>query len=461
MVMITLFQFFKRFAAIVGFGFFLSHTSMANEHDATQPPPVKNIVMVIADGMGPVFPTAYRLFADDPNTAVIEPTIFDRHMVGTQRTAPAPASGLITDSAASATALAAGVKSYNGAIGVDVNKKPVESVLHRAKALGMRTGIAVTSQVNHATPASYIVHNEDRNNYNEIADSYLTKTINGELAIDVVLGGGWQYFLREDRNLVSDFQKQGFHYVDALEELSGIEQSKPLLGLFANKGMKNAIDHQDPTRLLTMTKAAVRQLEHEQGFFLMVEASQVDWAGHANDIVWAMHEMHDLAMTMEYLEQYVVDNPDTLVVLTADHSTGGLTIGVDGKYEFYPEKLRRIERSPQAMAEAALATAAETASQREVLPNLAKQLALPLSDKDLSDLNKSLQSAPQSKRPVRTMAAAIKRVIDRHSGTGWTTSGHTGIDVNVYAFGANHQAFAGNYDNTELAERMFRVLHHR
>ena len=105
----------------------------------------KNIIMVVADGMGPAYTTAYRYYSDNPETEVIEQTVFDRHLVGMASTYPARVSGYVTDSAAAATALATGVKSYNGAIGLDVDKNPVETVLEWAKIQGKKTGVVVTS----------------------------------------------------------------------------------------------------------------------------------------------------------------------------------------------------------------------------------------------------------------------------------------------------------------------------
>ncbi len=314
--------------------------------------PIKNIIMVIADGMGPSYITAYRNFADDPSTETVERTVFDSHYVGTASTYPAKISGYITDSAAAATALATGVKTYNDAIGVDVNKQPVETVLERAKKLGKKTGVVVTSQINHATPASYLTHNELRRNYNAIADSYIDNGIKA----DVYLGGGWQYFIRKDRNLVEEFEQSGFHYVDKYQGLSTLPIDKPVFGLFGKVGLPWALDDKDPHRLSTMTQSAIKQLENENGFFMLIEASQVDWAGHAKDIAAAMHEMDDLAKTFAYLEQYVNDHPDTIVILTADHSTGGLSIGrktaatnpnIKSGYLWQPEILRTMTLSPE------------------------------------------------------------------------------------------------------------------
>jgi alkaline phosphatase len=141
----------------------------------------KNIIMVIADGMGPAYTTSYRYFNDDPATETIEETVFDRLLVGSSSTYPARVSGFVTDSAAGATALSTGYKTYNGAIALDVNKNSVETVLEFAKQQGKKTGVVVTSQINHATPASYLAHNESRENYNAIADSYLDDGIKADV----------------------------------------------------------------------------------------------------------------------------------------------------------------------------------------------------------------------------------------------------------------------------------------
>lgn len=424
----------------------------------------KNIIMIVGDGMGPGYTTAYRYFNDNPETSIIEQTVFDRLLIGMASTYPAPVSGYVTDSAAAATALATGVKSYNGAIGLDVNKKPVETVLEWAKKQGKKTGVVVTSQVNHATPASYLAHNESRRNYNAIADSYIDEGIKA----DVILGGGWQYFIREDRNLVNEFQSAGFHYLDNFQELTALPKQKPILGLFADVGLPWALDDSNKLRLLTMTKAATKQLENDKGYFLLVEGSQIDWAGHSNDIASAMAEMTDLAKTVEYLEHYVANNPDTLVVLTADHSTGGFTIAANGKYQWDPTVLRSMKHSPQKIAESLAAiditikTASDllnfTVTQKEV--DLLQQ-AKHQTSKNLVDfygLNESAQQEQIMPSIETTIYIAIKKLIDKRTNSGWTSSGHTAIDVPVFAFGKNSEIFAGKIDNTDIANKIFTLL---
>jgi alkaline phosphatase len=405
----------------------------------------KNIIMIVGDGMGPSYTTAYRMYADDPSTPEVETTVFDRLLVGMASTHPDIGTGYVTDSAASATALATGVKTYNGAIGVDANKKPVQSVLQLAKEQGRKTGIAVTSQVNHATPASFGTHNESRQNYDQIADSYFDEKTNGQFVLDVILGGGWKYFIREDRNLVEQFKTAGYQYVDELTQLDTVKVGTPLLGLFADSGMPWALDSANQMRLPTLTKSAIRQLENEQGYFLLIEASQIDWAGHGNDIGSAMAEMHDLAVTLEWLEQYIVKNPDTLLVATADHSTGGLSIGANGNYSWSPKWLKNLKASPAEIGAQLIAT-----KDRGVLAT--DLLGFELTLEEISSL-----SVIESDKP-RPFHNAISKILDSRSNTGWTTSGHTGVDVQIFAKGLGSERFRGHLDNTLIAQTVFELL---
>lgn len=432
------------------------------ETNAQVPP--KNIIMIVGDGMGPAFTAAYRYFKDNPTTDAVEETVFDRHLVGIASTYPARVSGYVTDSAAGATALASGIKTYNGAIGMDEYKQPHETVLERAKERGLKTGIVVTSQINHATPASYLAHNENRRNYNEIADSYVDDGIKA----DVLFGGGWKYFIREDRNLVQEFEKKGFQYIDDYTSLASLSADKPALGLFADIGLPWALDDPNKSRLRDMTMAATRLLENDKGYFLLVEASQVDWAGHSNDISSAMAEMHDLALTMEYLEEYVKLNPDTLVILTADHSTGGMSVAANKKYIWEPKVLNEIKQSPQAIS--------KILGNTDITQSVAGELfGFELTEDEVQSLQQAkyegseklavyyaLDKASQEKQRKpsleRPIYQAINKLIDARTNTGWTTTGHTAIDVQIFAMGPQKELFEGKLDNTDIAKRIFELL---
>ncbi|WP_371196119.1 alkaline phosphatase [Glaciecola sp. SC05] len=423
---------------------------------ATVPPPVKdelkanaapqNIIMVVADGMGPAYVSAYRYFNDDPNTPEVETTIFDNILLGTVRTYPHLQSGYVTDSAASATAMAAGVKTYNGAIGMDVNKQAVETVLHRARKLDMKTGLAVTSTIVHATPAAYMVANEARRNYAQIADSFFDDRINGKFLADVMLGAGTDHFIREDRNLVDEFVANGFQYVSSYDELGSVHANKPLIGLFGKSSLPWSLDDSNPNRLSALTAVALEQLNNDKGFFLLVEASQVDWAGHGNEIASAMAEMNDLVATMKVIEAFTQNNPNTLVLLTADHSTGGLTVAGKDGYRWDPKWIKAFKASVPTIAAGMMKAEDRTAYVSEMF-------GFELSEQESANL-----TAANSEMTGRDIENMLKNIVDERTNTGWTTGGHTAVDVNMYGYGPGVSHFMGNMNNTDIAHRLFDIL---
>lgn len=405
----------------------------------------KNIIMVIGDGMGPAYTTGYRYFIDDKTTPMIETTVFDDLLVGMVSTYPVHTQGYITDSAAAATALSTGHKTYNGAIGVDTNKKPLLTLMELAKQLGKKTGLVVTSQINHATPAAYFAHNESRTNYNEIANSYFDERIKGQFKADIMLGGGTKYFNRQDRNLIAEFKDAGFQYIDDLSQLDSLNKQQAVLGLFAEIGLPWTLDNKHYNHLLTMTKSAVKQLENLEGYVLLVEASQIDWAGHSNDIAAAMGEMQDLANTLTWLKNYVENSDDTLLVATADHSTGGLTLGAKGDYRWQPEYLKKLTMSPQSIA-------SKLAQQKDELS--AEKLSV------LLGFTVSTEEADLfiDQKDEKSIYQTLKELIDIKTNTGWTSSGHTAIDVQVFSTGTGANNFTLHQTNTDIANKLFTVL---
>lgn len=400
----------------------------------------KNIIYMIGDGMGPAYTTAYRYFKDDPATKQIEATVFDTILKGMAHTYPDDHT-YVTDSAAGATALSSGHKSYNGAIAVDTDKKPVKTMLEIAKEKNMLTALVATSQINHATPASFASHNESRRNYDEIANDYIDNKIAGKLPVDLMLGGGTKYFIREDRNLVEEFKAAGYQYNDEFNKLSDIKQL-PALGLYAPVGMPYALD-ENPERLAKMTNKALNLLDqnNQNGFFVMIEGSQIDWCGHANDIACAMAEMDDFAKSIELAKAYIDKNPDTLLVVTADHSTGGLTLGAHGQYKWETEVIKGVKATAGKLTELMLENS-----------NI----------KSVWEANTGIEYTPENKVKLEQakklgetpLNLAIKDIISRESFTGWTTGGHTAIDVQVFSYGAGANEFAGSINNVDIADKL-------
>ncbi|UJX27917.1 MULTISPECIES: alkaline phosphatase [unclassified Pseudoalteromonas] len=400
----------------------------------------KNIIYMIGDGMGPAYTTAYRYFKDDPNTKVVDPTVFDTILRGMAHTYPDDHT-YVTDSAAGATALSSGHKSYNGAIAVDTDKKPVKTMLEVAKERGMTTALVATSQINHATPASFASHNESRRNYDEIANDYIDNKIAGKLPVDLMLGGGTKYYVREDRNLVEEFKAAGYQYSDDFAAMSDLKQV-PALGLFAEVGLPYALD-ENPTRLTQMTTKALDLLDgqNDKGFFVMIEGSQIDWCGHANDIACAMGEMDDFAKSIEQAKAYVDKNPDTLLVITADHSTGGLTLGAHGQYKWETDVVKGVKATAGTITKALL--------ESEDLKSVWQKY----SDIEFTEAN-AIKLSEAKKMGDKALVLAVKDIINHASFTGWTTGGHTAIDVQVFAYGKRAEDFYGSQNNTAIASKL-------
>ena len=417
----------------------------------------KNIIYLIGDGMGPAYTTAYRYYSDNPQTNRVEKTIFDQLLVGMSSTYPDDDT-YVTDSAAAATALATSYKSYNGAIAVDHQHGPFPTMFEIAKTQGKNTAVVVTSQINHATPASFLAHNESRRNYDQIADSYLTNLIQKRPVADLMLGGGTQYFVREDKNLTQDFQELGYQYISKISELNNID-SLPALGLFAPKGLPYAIESDDPLRLATMTTKALALLSADDTpFIIMIEGSQIDWCGHSNDITCAMTEMHDFAKTLELAKRYVDAHPDTLLIATADHSTGGLTLGRDGTYQWQGQLLHQVHSLPSSIAKLII-------EKPEVLNDLSAfsaflhpHISIDIEDKKLDSLRWKLNSRLSQHKAEKLLTGDLKQAIDKLTYTGWTTSGHDAIDVPVYAYGKGALYFSGHKDNTEIAATLIQMV---
>ncbi len=407
---------------------------------------IKNVIFLIGDGMGVSYTTAYRYLQDSPKTKFADRTELDKYLVGQQMTYPEDPLQNITDSASAATAMSAGIKTYNSAIAVDNDGSQVKTVLEAAKAQGKATGLVATSEITHATPASFGAHDESRKNMNAIADDYFDDLVNGQHKVDVLLGGGTDLFARNDRNLVEEFKKDGFSYVTNKEDLLN-DTNKQVVGLFAERGMPKMIDRSDDTPSLgDMTTSAIDRLNQDKdGFFLMIEGSQIDWAGHDNDIVSAMSEMEDFEKSFKAAIEFAKKDKHTLVIATADHSTGGYSIGANGIYNWFGEPIKAAKRTPDFMANAIVNGA-------EVEETLQKYIDLELTTKEI-----------QSVKDVATKKEvdidnAIEKIFDDRSNTGWTTSGHTGEDVPVYAFGPSAERFAGQIENTDHAKIIFDIL---
>lgn len=419
-----------------------------------------SIIYVIGDGMGFNYTSAYRYFSDNPSTPEVETTIFDELLVGAARTYPDDHT-IITDSAAAATALATGVKTTNGAIGVDAEGKAHLTLLEAAKAKGYRTGLVVTSTINHATPASFVAHVGSRQSYDEIANQYFDQRIDNRPKVDVMLGGGRQFFAREDRDLTQEFVAEGYQYITELAQLQSLQQL-PVLGLFAQDGLPAALDSDGAFALTAMTKKALMLLD-QKPFFLLIEASQIDWCGHANDVACAMAEMQDLDATLHLVKAYVAKHPNTILVATADHSTGGLSMGFAGQYEWSIPVVQNIKATASKIADSLIAS-----SKKHWVEEWMRLTSIELSVQETKTLQSLLikawgvarEEATKTEFEVvrNTVIAQTLTVINERSYTGWTSNGHTAEDVPILSYGKGREQFAGNLNNIDIAKKLFGYL---
>ena len=278
-----------------------------------------NIILLIGDGMGLSEVSASYFYNDE------EPSFSRFKTIGLIKTSAA--SDLITDSAASATAYATGVTTYNGAISVDQDTLAVKTIVEHLIEQKMGTGLISTSSVVHATPASFYAHVKQRRMYNEIAAAIPTSNI------DFIAGGGAQFFKnREDnRNIYDELKANGFDvHTKALPTTTSNKKQAIIL---APDGMPKMLEDRGDF-LPNATALAIDKLsQNENGFFLMVEGSQIDWGGHNNDAEYLISELIDFDKTVGIALDFAEKNGNTLVLVTADHETGGFTLAAeDGDY---------------------------------------------------------------------------------------------------------------------------------
>ena len=423
----------------------------------------RNVILFIGDGLGP----AQITMARDYDRAINDDgrLYLDEHLRGSVRTYSAD--NRVTDSAAGATAFATGAKSYNGAIAVDTFRNPLTTLVEIAEELGMATGLVATSRITHATPAAFSAHVPDRAMESEIAEQQIREDI------DVLIGGGGRYYLpksqggsREDgRNLFDEARELDYAVADDLDELRAAATT-PLLALVAMDHLAYEIDR-DPAEepsLAEMTGKAIELLEKTgKPFFLMVEGSRIDHASHGNDPIGTLHDVIAYDDAFRTALEFARRSGNTLVVGVSDHETGGLSVGrsvapaIEGRLEEVPTFWRAFAGyddygwNPAALArgknsaEVIAATIREARNLREVMRELA----------GVEELSEEEHLALERAAEDGDLARVVGEIVSRRAGIGWTTGGHTAVDVGLYAYGPGSDRLSGNVENSYVG----RVLH--
>jgi alkaline phosphatase len=290
---------------------------------------VKNIILLIGDGMG----TAQLYAGWTVNKGVLN--IERAQFIGFSKTYSA--NSYNTDSGAGGTAISSGYKTNNYSIGIDKTGVAHKSILETAEKMGLSTGMAVTSSVTHATPASFIAHINSRFSEEAIAESYLNS------GIDILIGGGRKFFENraDSMNLFDSLKTEGYLIVDSLKDIDTLTNQN--IGCFASFNSMPSISKGRGDFLPEAVKIALNKLnKNQKGFFMMVEGSQIDWGGHDNNLEYVTDEVIDFDKAVGVAMNFADKNPGTLVIVTADHETGGLTITngniaqgtVEGKFTY-------------------------------------------------------------------------------------------------------------------------------
>ena len=439
--------------------------------DSTQVTQPKNIIILFADG---VASTQWEFGRYSSAVLRQQPfattdVVFKQGMLGLASTYPHGA--FVTDSAAAGSAMSTGYKVVNGAVSITPDGKPVRTAMEVAKASGKRIGLVTTATVYDATPAAFSVHAKSRSESQSIVDQYLA------LEPDVLLGGGAEYFLpatapggkrKDGKDVIAAFRAKGWQVARNNAELAAVSAPR-VLGLFADDDLDFEIDREPAKEPNTaeMAAAALKALAqtNANGFVLLVENENTDTAGHANDAAALMRALWAFDDAVKVALEFQRTNPDTLILITGDHETGGFSPTYAFKdmssrassNRFYTgdaqlQMLGRITMSFN-MVKEKLGDKPADAGLDELLAKHFPGFRL---DPDLREailkdqsLERNMSYLPQN---------ILGRMIARQAGFYWGTAGHTPEPVVIGALGPGAQLFRGYQDNTDFGKSLHRLI---
>lgn len=360
----------------------------------------------------------------------------------------------VTDSAAAGTALATGQKTSVGTIGMDSSDiVPLRSIAYDAKSSGRRVGIASTVSIDHATPASFYAHQADRNMAYEISMEA------PQAGFDFYAGSGFLDPMPKDKaSLWAAFDAAGYKKIRSGAPITP-SGSGPVLMLQPKGGSADAlplaIDARDEGLTLSeITRSAIDHLYNKKGFFVMIEGGQIDWAAHSNDAASLVGEVVDFSNAIDVAIEFYREHPSqTLIVITADHETGGLALGL-GKlgYDTYFEMLQ-AQRCSQNMLERLVGETADWSAARAVIEReMGFGSQVPVTDAEWEAIERSYN------KKAGSAAKAAVALLASKAGVSWSSGSHTGAAVPVYAIGHGAENFAGRMDNTDIAKRLRELI---
>ena len=391
------------------------------------------------------------------------------------------ASSDVTDSAAGGTALATGHKTYNGAIGVDAAVAPVTSIAEKAHRHGVKVGVATSVTINHATPASFYAHQKSRNDYYEIGTQLATS------GFEFFAGGDLAEKTNPDSpsapHLYELVREAGYAIARGYDGYASLDGGADKVVLIQKENMTDdtlpyAIDAREGDLTLTqITRAAIDHLydkKHKEGFFLMVEGGKIDYACHANDAATALCEVVDFDNAIRVAYEFYEQHPkETLIVITADHETGGFTLG-NGSYALNFGALQAQKVSQAGFSRIVNRMRHESKDnvtweqiQEALRDNFGFWDTITLDERDEKALRSEYERSFQGDKNVKMaeslyfrdepISALAVRILDRIAMVGWLVGSHTAAYVPVFAVGNGAERFCGQMDNTDIPKRIAEV----
>lgn len=472
---------FVIFAAItacsVNFKADLSAVSNTAQAEVTERP--KYVFYLIGDGMGQTHRTMAAIAKNNigsaPKGQPLKPLVMDTFPVVGMNTTQSY-DQLVTDSAAAGTALACGTKTDNKSIGQTPDGKRLKSVLEGARENGWSTGLVTTTRITHATPAAFASHIDHRDKEDQIAAQLV------DSGVDVLLGGGERFFLpkeskgskrKDSRDLYAELKAKHYNVLNNVADLRGFKPSgtpanDKLVGIYNNSHLTWDIDR-DPAKepsLAEMTQKAVDVLsENANGFFLMVEGGRIDHAAHQHDAAGIIKDTiaFDDAVAVAY-NFYLKHPKETLILVVADHETGGLGMGTLNDYFFDPVVLNNVHGTMEKIGQAYnkhknteqmwsdfhAATGISYASLSQEEKNRVEQAII--------DVQNGVVPANDNIEAETLVGSALTEILNSRAHVGFTTYAHTGSAVPLTAIGSGSGIFGRLLDNTEVGRNLANLM---
>lgn len=448
--------------------------------------PAKYVFLFIGDGMGMAQRTAAEKYAGA--------RLAMNRMPAMGMTGTSAANRSITDSAAAATALSSGRKTDIGILGIAPDNRAVKTIAEIARDRGQKVGIVSSVSLDHATPAAFYAHVRGRNQFYDIALAL------AQSGFDFFGGGGLldptnkrrtAVFFKGDAN--AEIRKAGYRIVDNKEAFSGLKPgSTKIFSRNFRLTNKQALPYTldmgpEDINLFQFTAKAIKLLDNPKGFFLMVEGGKIDWACHANDGASAIHDILSLDKAVQEAVDFARKHTrETLVVVTADHETGGLSLGSSGKkgaaqIDLLKNQKTSYQRFSDELFLQYRGKCGDSCSFDSVKPLITRYFGLKfkgniaedplvLTDDEISQLETAFKRSLRRNESIaqhasafryggdHPLATALIRCLNSKAGLDWASSNHTGVAVATSALGVGADTFEGAYENTDLAKKIMAVM---